>query len=215
MSGPLDVAGSHSAHRECKACGNYTGNAARIKDLENEVQLLTDQATAAADRLADYETEIRALKTSRTDSPVDATLLSPDGLADPTAFLPPGPLSRQASSTGRFSFLSAGRSKALPAVPPPPEAASLADAHAALARETAAREHAEAKAAALSGEIEELSVTLFEQANEMVAAERRVRAKLEERVLALEQRDRDRGRRLERIEGAVARLDRVRTLLAP
>jgi hypothetical protein len=61
--------------------------------------------------------------------------------------------------------------------------------------------------------VEELSVSLFEQANEMVATERRARAKLEERVGTLEKRDADKRRRLERLESAMERIDRVRSLL--
>lgn len=67
---------------------------------------------------------------------------------------------------------------------------------------------------ATSKEVEELSASLFEQANEMVADERRARAKLEERVDELEKRDREKRRRLERLEGAMARIERVRNLLA-
>ena len=64
-----------------------------------------------------------------------------------------------------------------------------------------------------SKEVEELSVTLFEQANEMVASERRARAKLEERVEMLERREGEKRKRLERLEGAMVRIERVRGLL--
>jgi hypothetical protein len=64
-------------------------------------------------------------------------------------------------------------------------------------------------------EIEDLSVTLFQQANEMVAKERKARAKLEERVETLEKRDVEKRKRLERLESAVKRIDRVNKLLAP
>ena len=53
------------------------------------------------------------------------------------------------------------------------------------------------------------------QANEMVATERKARAKLEERVAVRESRDGEKRKRLERLEGAVARIERVRGLLAP
>jgi hypothetical protein len=62
--------------------------------------------------------------------------------------------------------------------------------------------------------VEELSASLFEQANEMVASERRARAKLEERVSELERREGDKRRRLERLERAVGRIERVRGILA-
>ncbi|KAK3500070.1 uncharacterized protein B0T23DRAFT_307778 [Neurospora hispaniola] len=72
---------------------------------------------------------------------------------------------------------------------------------------------AEAKLTATSREIEELSVTLFSEANEMVASERRARAKLEERVKTLEKRDEQKKERLEMLEGAVRRMERVRDVL--
>lgn len=66
----------------------------------------------------------------------------------------------------------------------------------------------------MSGEIEDLSVQLFQQANEMVATERKARAKLEERVEVLERRDGEKRKRLERLETAIKRIERVRGLLA-
>ena len=66
----------------------------------------------------------------------------------------------------------------------------------------------------VDNEIEELSVQLFSQANEMVAAERKARAKLEERVELLEKKDRDKAARLERLEKAVSRVERVKAMLA-
>ena len=62
-------------------------------------------------------------------------------------------------------------------------------------------------------ELEELTAQLFGQANEMVAAERRARAKLEDRVAVLEKRDLEKRRRLERLEKAVERIDRVKGLV--
>lgn len=47
----------------------------------------------------------------------------------------------------------------------------------------------------------------------MVAEERRARAKLEERIELLEKKDRDKMGRLDRLEKAVSRLDRVKALL--
>ena len=59
-----------------------------------------------------------------------------------------------------------------------------------------------------------MSAALFEQANEMVAEERRARAKLEQRVDELERRDMEKRRRLDKLEGAMNRIERVRLLLA-
>ncbi|RYO88050.1 hypothetical protein DL762_003935 [Monosporascus cannonballus] len=97
--------------------------------------------------------------------------------------------------------------------PPTRAAASEGDLQAALARERELRRAAEGKLSDTSREVEELSASLFEQANEMVAAERRARAKLEERIDVLERRAVEKRSRLERLEGAVGRLERVRALL--
>lgn len=47
----------------------------------------------------------------------------------------------------------------------------------------------------------------------MVAQERRARAKLEDRVEVLERRDGEKRRRLERLEKAIARVERVRGMV--
>ena len=60
-----------------------------------------------------------------------------------------------------------------------------------------------------------MTVELFERANEMVATERRERAKLEARIEVLEKRDVEKRKRLEKLEGALTRIERVRGLLAP
>lgn len=65
----------------------------------------------------------------------------------------------------------------------------------------------------MNEELEELSAQLFQQANEMVATERKARAKLEERVEILERRDGEKGKRLEMLESQMRRIERVRGLL--
>ncbi|EFX02780.1 hypothetical protein CMQ_2709 [Grosmannia clavigera kw1407] len=93
-------------------------------------------------------------------------------------------------------------------------ASSMQALLASLSHEKTLRRQAESRLQNTSREVEELSVSLFEQANEMVAEERRQRARLEERVAVLEQRDADKRKRLDRLEQAVGRIDRVRALLA-
>ena len=75
---------------------------------------------------------------------------------------------------------------------------SPTDLLSALSREQALRAEAEGRLSETSREVEELSASLFEQANEMVATERRARARLEQRVGELERREADKRRRLER-----------------
>ena len=62
-------------------------------------------------------------------------------------------------------------------------------------------------------ELEELTAQLFGQANEMVATERRERAKLEDRVKVLEIREREKKGRLDKLEERIKRVERVRVLV--
>jgi hypothetical protein len=106
--------------------------------------------------------------------------------------------------------LSGGKVTWTPGHSPAPSSDDLLEA---LTREQQLRLAAEGKLNDSSREIEDLSVTLFEQANEMVATERRARARLEERVGELERREREKKRRLERLEQAMGRIERARALL--
>ena len=83
----------------------------------------------------------------------------------------------------------------------------------ALTQEQALRRAAESAAAQTNSEIEELTGQLFQQANEMVATERKARARLEERVELLERRDGEKVKRLGVLERRVLRVERVRNLL--
>ncbi|KAK7953370.1 ribosomal protein L32 [Apiospora saccharicola] len=97
--------------------------------------------------------------------------------------------------------------------PLPSPTPSADDLMEALTREQSLRQAAEGRLNETSREVEELSVTLFEQANEMVASERRARAQLEERVGVLERREDEKRGRLERLEGSVARIERISRIL--
>ena len=154
---------------------------------------------------------------------------------------PPSSLGRSLTTTRLTNFLSSRRGS--PATPPTiPEPTSTtsepADLTAKLALEQNLRQVAERKLHQTNQELEELSASLFQQANEMVAAERKARMeseakaeerdkisarrtksmedqirKLESRIKVLEQRDADKIKRLERLESAMKRAGRVRTLL--
>lgn len=204
---------------------------ARIADLEAQVRLLNEKAAAAVDRWADYEDELTKLRAANAtanaqpetptaetqQSPVRASFLQTgtqriSQLLSPRKSTPnlqtepedrSSPIDRPLSSPG------------LPPPPPPPkDDPSRAEALLqALTREKSLRREAEGRLSATSKEVEELSAALFEQANEMVADERRARAALEERVGELEQKDMDKRRRLDRLEGAMGRIERVRKLL--
>jgi len=72
---------------------------------------------------------------------------------------------------------------------------------------------AEERLQEVTAELEDLSASLFQSANEMVAEERRARSKLEQRVAVLEKRDVEKKERLGVLERAVDRISRVREML--
>lgn len=216
---------------------------ARISELEAQVRLLNQKATAAVDRWADYEDEIARLRGQHPHQQQSAHQTQQQkNLAAAAEPASPSRASFLQNGTSRLSQLLSPR-KSTPNLHDPnnnnvtgggsgltglgierppgmPRAASDAAnaAHAqqliaALSREKSLRKEAEGRLTATSREVEELSVSLFEQANEMVASERRARAALEERVGELEKRDKEKGRRLERLEKAMSRIERVRALL--
>ncbi|EUC31000.1 hypothetical protein COCCADRAFT_102410 [Bipolaris zeicola 26-R-13] len=213
----------------CPSCG-YSLNTKeleearrKIEELEAQMERLKEKATAAVDRCADYEDQIRVLKdsqrapsplrsqTSQSDKPFNGALPRPSVDADP-----PRPNTANSTRASRFSFItnrfpSPANTGAMPPPPPPKDDHALINE---LERERALRAKAEARVQTVDTEIEELSVQLFSQANEMVAEERRARAKLEERIETLERRDREKMGRLDRLEKAVSRVERVKALLA-
>ena len=63
--------------------------------------------------------------------------------------------------------------------------------------------------------MEDLTAQLFEEANRMVADERKQKAKLEERLQVLEEREARKKGKLEMIEAAQVRIERVQTMLGP
>ncbi|GKT40836.1 sporulation-specific protein 5 [Colletotrichum spaethianum] len=219
----LSLSTDRSEQHSCPSCGvvlepppALLEAQSRIADLEAQVRLLNQKAAAAVDRWADYEDELTRLRiaTSQTSTSLAAApTLAPTPSPTRTSFLSGG--------ANRLSQLLSPRGmKSTPNLrtPSPPAAgagnpASTDDLREALSREQNLRLAAESRLSTTSQEVEELSVSLFEQANEMVATERRARARLEERVETLEKRDQDKRRRLERLEGAVGRIERVRSLL--
>lgn len=162
--------------------------------------------TRLVEKYADYEDEVRRLKAQIPQPANDGTIPR-----DPLNNRPSA--STHSASGSRISNFIHSR-KPTPTSSQAPTARE-SELQVALAREQALRQAAEAKVTEVHNEIEDLSATLFEQANEMVASERKAKAKLENRVHELEQREVDKKRRLEKLEAAMKRIERVKTLLAP
>lgn len=203
----------------------------------------------SANKLADYEDELRRLRSSQSTHHTSQSISSrPSSSSQPEKTLFPGQATTSPDATSQASqqthsrlstltsFLPYRRGSATtpttstPASAPAPttptalvtplqhqtspassdNASELQDA---LTREQSLRKAAESQLSQASTELEELTVQLFSQANEMVAQERKARARLEERVAVLERRDIEKRTRLERLEKAMARVDRLKALI--
>ncbi|ODA84055.1 hypothetical protein RJ55_02573 [Drechmeria coniospora] len=227
----------------CPSCGSNLASArrrpeaaedplalARIRQLELQVRQLHHKASAAVQRWAEYEAELSRMRvaqkaaagTSSLPSAVvssSSTAPSPGMSPRPTRQLLAASSATPLPSPTRASFLQMApvRLSALlyPRKPAPSPASTTTteDLLEALMREQMLRREAENRLTATRKEVEELTAALFEQANEMVADERRARARLEERVGELERRDLAKRRRLETLEGAMGRIERSRHLL--
>ena len=177
---------------------------------------------APVDKLADYEDELRQLKSSnRPTSEPNINAQPPPAQPHPT--LAPGIQRNHLQS--RISHLLPSNRRAI-SQPPPSDGTDHTDSIndtnnnrenaellTMLTREQSLRQAAESRVSQTNEELEELSAQLFTEANEMVATERKARAKLEERVAVLERRDKEKRTRLEVLEGRLGRIERVREML--
>lgn len=163
------------------------------------------------DKLADYEDELQKLKRQQNNNSPNHLLATP-----PTA-VAQSPTNRLSS----FLSITTRRGGAPPSPPIDPDSRpsssagvpSTAELEKALSREKTLRKQAEGRLQKVTNELEELSASLFQEANEMVADERRARSKLEQRVAQLEQREKEKVARLGQLEQAVGRINRVKGLL--
>jgi len=164
------------------------------------------------DKLADYEDELHQLKSTQTAHAIHSAATASEPTLPRSQSVDGTATTEATAAAGRFANL-LGRKQSASSQPAPTVSRRESDLAAALARERELRQAAEGKLSEMNTEVEELSVTLFQQANEMVAAERKARARLEERVEILERRDHDKRKRLERLEGAIKRVEKVRDVL--
>lgn len=228
--------------KHCPTCGHDGSQAGedsrgRIQELEGQVQDLNTRAqdTGKADdarlfhpayplptarKLAESEDEVRRLR-QNADPSLTAAHTTPSAQPDAEKALPPDAQSQQQQSRlATFtSLLPSRRPSDTPSTQPHsnprPETGSqdIVDLRDTISREQNLRKAAESQLSQAHSELEELTTQLFGQANEMVAQERKARAKLEERVTMLERRDVDKRARLERLEKAMERVERLRKLV--
>ncbi|KAK0314452.1 hypothetical protein LTR01_001275 [Friedmanniomyces endolithicus] len=237
--------GAHAhAHDPDLGTGSAADDAVKVRELEDEVKFLAEKANNASQRFADYENEIRVLQAQlRQQQRRHGASESNGDNAQAVAALDKPP---EKPTLSRFGSLMHSR-KASPvnnAVPQTPSARER-ELESELVKERTQRIAAEKKVKTLEAEVEELSATLFQEANEMVSSARQETAalqeklqmmeqqlveqrpvgdletlhkenvRLRERFKILEQRDSDRKRRLEKLEAASKRIERVRAMLIP
>ncbi|KAI5808352.1 hypothetical protein BZA77DRAFT_313207 [Pyronema omphalodes] len=177
----------------------------RILELEAEVKLLNDKVCAAENKLLSQDSELRRLRPSSSNG------LSPRTPTFPTTpERAPSPASRGKISSFLFPSRSGHPPANGPSGPPSPPPDCIPEE---LARERSLRKEAEDRLQEVTNELEELSASLFQEANQMVAEERRMRSRLEDRVAVLEKRDEEKRERLGVLEQAVDRISRVREML--
>lgn len=170
---------------------------------------------ALVDKLADYEDELRQLKSSNKSTSDPNINAQPPSRPTSAAGIQRNPLQ------SRISHLlpSNRRATSQPPSSAPADQTSQtnnrenAELLTMLTREQSLRQAAESRVSQTNEELEELSAQLFTEANEMVATERKARAKLEERVAVLERRDKEKRTRLELLESRLGRIERVREML--
>ena len=168
---------------------------ARIRDLEEEVRYLADRANQASQKFADYENEIRTLeaKLRQEQKRNAASGTGGGGEGEKAAAVVQQQQQPQLSRFGSLMRKPSYNTQPNGAVP---AAAAAAPASASrekeleekIVKEQTARIAAEKKVREVNAEIEDLSTTLFQQANEMVAAERKENAALAEKIRVLERR---------------------------
>ncbi|KAK6350021.1 hypothetical protein TWF696_006270 [Orbilia brochopaga] len=215
----------------------------RIEELEQQVKEFSVRAVMAAERLAQAQKEVMELRRKSESGSSTTSSTSPTSPSSSTASsAAAAAIKRNNTVTATLQNMSKVssakinqffyRSNTAPVAPvsemppverppTPPESMSRAsmdsqaldDLSNALCEERRHREIAEKQLTQVKNELEELSVSLFQQANEMVSSERRARARLEERVAMLEQRDADKRVRLEMLEKGFDRIQRVRGVL--
>ncbi|KAL4871078.1 hypothetical protein BDV12DRAFT_164745 [Aspergillus spectabilis] len=243
-----------SFDQTCPTCGQAQGHPQpaelthrRVKDLEGQVHSLNSHAVQMAEKLAEYEEEVRRLRaqsvtssfTPRNGSSISSTSTGASGgipsppqaqsqsrLSSLASLLP---YRRPSTATGSSPSHQPPNQSSPPSLqqtltqsPPPlqpltptprPSFEENLELQNALNREQSLRKEAENQLSQASTELEELTAQLFSQANEMVAQERKARARLEERVAVLERRDVEKRNRLERLERAMERVERIRALV--
>lgn len=187
--------------------------AEKLADYEDEIRVLRSKTQEVSENKKDSVSSSSSSRSSSETTIVDAS--SPPDSSHESSL--PHSHAAQAQGvrlTSLASLLPYRRSIHPPSsTSPVPHPDATSELQTALSREQSLRKAAESKLSQANSELEDLTVQLFSQANDMVAQERKARFKLEERVAVLERRDGEKRKRLDRLEKAIERVDRVRGMI--
>lgn len=186
---------------------------AEILELESQIRSLNAKISAAVDHAADLQDEVRSMRAAARQRDEQQT-------AAQEAFFAEGSgLRRMSTYFTRRASASSG--------PVPPRSNSMSpskqlsqryededDLTAKLRRETKMRMDLETKYKSLQDESEVLSQSLFEEANKMVSAEKKLSHAANVKLQLMQDREAERKRRLEELETALGRIQRVRSVLS-
>lgn len=186
-----------------------------ILELESQIRLLNAKVAAAVDRAADLEDAIRVYK-QRERAQSASVAAGQQGAESPIEQT--STLRRMStfmfSSKRSSAVLNDGSAPVTPTSPRKPAVDESLPLAVQLTKERQLRAQAEQNYTRLQQESEELSQTLFEEANKMVAQERKQNHQITEKLKMLADREEERTARLRHLESAMERILRVRGVLA-
>lgn len=204
---------------------------AEILELESQIRNLNTKISAAVDHAADLQDEIRRMRIRQREEEAVAAAAAQDALANESSGLrrmstyfsrrtatPPPPSS--SSTTMPVSFpRSLSMSPTKPSSSPRKDheeggGGGGDDLFAQLAKERRLRKDFEVRYRALQQESEELSQSLFEEANKMVSVEKRLTHAAESKLTVFQEREVQRRQRVDELEAALGTIHRVRAVLA-
>lgn len=177
---------------------------AELLELESQIRSLNTKISAAVDHAADLQDEIRSMRARQRDEvAAQEALANESSLRRMSTYFSrrgsPGPVPRSNSMSPSKQISTRNDDED--------------DLPAKLKRETRMRMDLETKYKSLQDESETLSQSLFEEANKMVSTEKKLTHAATIKLQAMQDREMERKRRLEELENAVGRIQRVRGVL--
>lgn len=183
---------------------------AEILELESQIRSLNTKISAAVDHAADLQEIIRARQREDQQAAQASAQASESSLRRMSTYFSRRPSATtstpQPNSSTQTQPASPTRSTGIASMNEP-------ELRAALEKEVLARKNIEKQYRALQEESEVLSESLFEEANRMVAVEKRAVHELSTKLNVAHEREQERRNRLQELEQAMEKIQHVRAVL--